>query len=128
VIHRFVEAERFERLYSLESGGDGETILCVGKYRHKNGQDILRDAMRYLDDGLTAHFVGSDTEYIRSGDGVESHGFLELDLFYGLMDRADLMVYPARVGAYPVVVLEALLSALLKMRYGSRIIVSWRAS
>jgi hypothetical protein len=28
VIHRFVEAERFERLYSLGSGGDGESPLC----------------------------------------------------------------------------------------------------
>lgn len=110
VIHPFVEAERFERLHSLEPGGDGETILCVGKYRHKNGQDVLRDAVERLDGGLTAHFVGPDTEQIRSGDGIKSHGFVELDLFYDLMDRAELMVYPARVGAYPVAVLEALLS------------------
>ena len=110
VIHPFVEADRFDKLHALEPGGDGETILCVGKYRHKNGQDVLRDAMRNLDDGLTAHFVGPDTEQIRGGDRVESHGFVELDRFYDLMDRAELMVYPARVGAYPVAVLEALLA------------------
>lgn len=110
VIHPFVETKRFERLHSLEPGGDGETILCIGKYRHKNGQDVLRDAVERLDEGLTAHFVGPDTEQIRSGDGVESHGFVQLGLFYDLMDRAELMVYPARVGAYPVAVLEALLS------------------
>lgn len=51
VIHPFVEAERFDRLHALEPGGDGETILCVGKHRHKNGQDVLRDAMRSIDDG-----------------------------------------------------------------------------
>lgn len=110
VIHPFVEAERFDTLHGLDPGGDGETILCVGKYRHKNGQDILRDAMGELDEGLTAHFVGPDTEQIRSSNGIELHGFVELELFYELMDRAELMVYPARVGAYPVAVLEALLS------------------
>jgi glycosyltransferase involved in cell wall biosynthesis len=110
VIHPFVEAERFDRLHSLEPGGDGEMILCIGKYRHKNGQDILKDAMEQVDGELTSHFVGPDTEQIRSNGTIKSHGYVELDQFYDLIDRAGLMVYPARIGAYPVAVLEALLS------------------
>jgi glycosyltransferase involved in cell wall biosynthesis len=106
VIHPFVEAERFSELHSLEPGGDGETVLCVGKYRHKNGQDVLRDAMEELDGELTAHFVGPDTKQIRDSDNIERHGFVELDRLYELMDRAELIVYPACVGAYPAAVLE----------------------
>jgi glycosyltransferase involved in cell wall biosynthesis len=110
VVHPFVEAERYEKLSALEPGGDDETLLCVGKYRNKNGQDILRDAMAQVD-GRTAHFVGPDTEKIDdSVAGVEAHGFVDLDKFYDLFDRADLMIYPARVGAYPVAVLEALVA------------------
>lgn len=110
VIHPFVEPERFDRLHSLEPGGDGETILCVGKYRRKNGQDVLREAIRSLEQDLTAHFVGPDTGQITEAKEVKSHGYVELDQFYGLMEQAELMVYPAQVGAYPVAVLEALLS------------------
>lgn len=111
VVHPFVERERYDELVSLDPGGDGETLLCVGKYRHKNGQDVLRDAVEFVDGDATVHFVGPDTEGIDGGDRVETHGFVELDRFYDLMDRADLMVYPARVGAYPVAVLEALVAA-----------------
>lgn len=107
VSHPFVEREKYENLIDLEVGGDGETILCIGKYRHKNGQDILAEAMKDVD-GYTAHFVGPDTEDIRASLNIETHGFVDLDVFYELVSRADLMVYPARVGAYPVAVLEAL--------------------
>lgn len=109
VVHPFVERERFDRLRELEPGGDGETVLCVGKYRHKNGQDVLSEAVRGRD-GVTAHFVGPDTERIEDGDGIERHGFVETDRLYELFERAGLMVFPARAGAYPVAVLEALLS------------------
>ncbi|WP_327052777.1 glycosyltransferase family 4 protein [Halomicrococcus gelatinilyticus] len=111
VIHPFVEENRFENLSAQQPGGDGETILCVGKYRHKNGQDVLKDAMSHISGSAVAHFVGPDTENIEEGENIEAHGYVELDQFYGLMDRADLMVYPARVGAYPVAVLEAMVAA-----------------
>ncbi|TQQ81115.1 glycosyltransferase family 1 protein [Halonotius terrestris] len=110
VIHPFVESERYGRLHSLEPGGDEETILCIGKYRRKNGQDVLRKAMESLDQNLTAHFVGPDTENIAETEEVKPHGFVELEKFYDLMEQAELIVYPAHVGAYPVAVLEALLS------------------
>ncbi len=109
VSHPFVEGEKYDRLHALDPGGDGETLLCVGKHRHKNGQDILRTAMGHTD-GYTAHFVGPDTESIADTDSVRGHGFVELPELYDLFDRADAMVYPARVGAYPVAVLEALVA------------------
>lgn len=110
VVHPFVERERFESLHSMSLGGDGETLLCVGKYRRKNGQDVLRDAMDYITESTVAHFVGPDTEEIEDDKQVVGHGFVELDKFYELMNRADLMVFPARVGAYPVAILEALVA------------------
>lgn len=110
VVHPFVDGARFESLSSLCPGGDGETILCVGKYRHKNGQDVLLDAMDHVGGATVAHFVGPDTEAIADRDRIVGHGFVELDRFFELMDRAELMVYPARAGAYPVAILEALVS------------------
>lgn len=110
VIHPFVAEERYETLHSMEPGGDEDTILCIGKYRHKNGQDVLREAIELLGGPTTAHFVGPDTGNIPDGDNVEAHGFVELHQFYNLVDEAGLIVYPACVGAYPVAVLEALLS------------------
>lgn len=110
VIHPFVAEERYEALHSMDPGGAEDTVLCVGKYRHKNGQDVLREGIELLDGSTIAHFVGPDTKEIREGENVETHGFVELDRFYELVDDASLMVYPAHVGAYPVAVLEALLS------------------
>ncbi len=109
VVHPFISSERCERLQNLNPGGDGETLLCVGKYRHKNGQDILVRATRYLD-SVTVHFVGPDTEKLETHEGIEAHGFVRTEHLYDLLDRSELMVYPARVGAYPVAVLEALVS------------------
>ena len=109
VVHPFVERERYDRLIDLDVGGDGETVLCVGKYRHKNGQDVLAEAAGRLDDP-TVHFVGPDTEQIRDEEGIRGHGFVDPDRLYELFDRAALMVYPARAGAYPVAVLEALVA------------------
>lgn len=111
VVHPFVQQERFETLVDLRPGGDGETVLCIGKYRHKNGQDVLVDAMEHLDGATVAHFVGPGTEAIPDSERTVGHGFVELDEFYELLDRAELMAYPARVGAYPVAILEALVSA-----------------
>lgn len=107
VVHPFVDPERYDRLVDLPPGGDPDTLLCVGKYRHKNGQDLLRRAVEHLE-GVTVHFVGPDTEDVPSHDRVERHGFVDLEDLYELVERAGLMVYPARVGAYPVAVLEAL--------------------
>ncbi|MFB6234047.1 MAG: glycosyltransferase family 4 protein [Halopenitus sp.] len=110
VIHPFIEDRRFSELKKLNPGGDGETVLCIGKYRHKNGQDILLEAMNEVSENITTHFIGPDTDEISSQKGVEGHGFVELSQFYDLLDDASLMVFPARVGAYPVAVLEALVS------------------
>lgn len=107
VSHPFVEDEKYENLVDLDVGGDGETILCIGKYRYKNGQDILVEAMEDVD-GYMAHFVGPDTDDIEESQNVQTHGFVDTDVFYQMVSRADLMVYPARAGAYPVAVLEAL--------------------
>lgn len=110
VVHPFVEQDRFEDLLAREPGGDGRTVLCVGKYRHKNGQDVLREAMERVDPPIEAHFVGPDTEAIPDGERVVCHGFVDLERFFELMGRAELMVYPARAGAYPVAILEALVA------------------
>lgn len=107
VTHPFVEQKKYKNLINLDIGGDGETILCVGKYRYKNGQDILVDAMRNMDD-YTAHFIGLDTQDIKESHNIQTYGFVGLGVFYEMISRADLMVYPARVGAYPVAILEAL--------------------
>lgn len=110
VVHPFIERERFETLAAMAPGGDGETLLCIGKYRRKNGQDILRDAMDNVDESIVAHFVGPDTEEIVDCEQVVGHGFVELERFFELLRRAELMVYPALAGAYPVAILEALVS------------------
>ncbi len=102
VVHPFIEGEKYGRLSEMTPGGDGETVLCIGKYRPKNGQDIFLEAL--ADTDLEGHLVGPDTEE------VGGHGFVELERFYELVDQAAVMVYPARVGAYPVAVLEALAS------------------
>jgi glycosyltransferase involved in cell wall biosynthesis len=111
VVHPFVLDDTFDRLIDFEPGGDGETILCVGKYVEKNGQDVLVDAMASIDTSVNVHFVGPGTDAIKDADRVHAHGFVELDRLVDLFNRADLMVFPARVGAYPVAVLEAMVAA-----------------
>lgn len=110
VVHPFVEREKYNRLVDLSPGGDGETVLCIGKYRHKNGQDILREAIEWVNEPYMAHFIGSGTEVIQDSDRVRGHGFVDIETFYNLLDSAEIMVYPARAGAYPVAILEAMLS------------------
>lgn len=111
VVHPFVMEEKYDRLVDLSPGGDGETLLCIGKRVAKNGQDTLIRAMEFVDGPYTVHFVGSDTDSIPNGDRVRGHGFVELDRLVALLDRAELMVFPARVGAFPVAVLESLVAA-----------------
>lgn len=109
VVHPFVRPERYDRLRDLDIQSGWGEVMCIGKYRHKNGQDILREAASDLD-GVTVHFVGSGTEAIAEAEGIETHGFVEEREFVDLLERAALSVFPARVGAYPVAVLESLLA------------------
>lgn len=111
VTHPFVEAERYDALGSLSPTVDGSTVLCVGKYREKNGQDLLRAAADRVDAPITVDFVGPDTEAIPESDRVRAHGFVSERRLVDLYDEAALVVFPALAGAFPVTTLEALRAA-----------------
>jgi glycosyltransferase involved in cell wall biosynthesis len=112
VAHPFVTAERFERLRAVDPDLAGDRVLCVGKYRPKNGQDVLVDALDRADADLTVDFVGPDTEDIPAAPGVRRHGFVSEDDLVGLFDGAAMLAFPASVGAFPVVTLEGLAAGL----------------
>ncbi|MEF8856975.1 MAG: glycosyltransferase family 4 protein [Haloplanus sp.] len=111
IAHPFVEAERYDALGSLSPTVDGSTVLCVGKYREKNGQDLLRTAVEHVDAPITVDFVGPDTERIAESDAVRTHGFVSETRLIDLYDEAALVVFPALAGAFPVTTLEALCAA-----------------
>lgn len=112
VTHPFVGADRFERLRSLEPTLAGSRVLCVGKYREKNGQDVLVEAIQAVDTNITVDFVGPDTKAIESGEQVRTHGFVSEDRLIELFESAALMVFSAPVGAFPVATLEGLCAGL----------------
>jgi len=112
VAHPFVEAERYERLRATTPALDGARILCVGKYRRKNGQDRLVDALDRVDADVTVDFVGPDTTDIDGGDAVRTHGFVEEERLIELFGSAALLAFPAPVGAFPVATLEGLCAGL----------------
>lgn len=112
ITHPFVQAERYKQLRSLDTDPTGDRILCVGKYRTKNGQYLLREAVEQTSLDITVDFVGPDTEQIEESDKVSTHGFVAEERLYELFESASLMVFPAPVGAFPVVTLEALCAGL----------------
>jgi glycosyltransferase involved in cell wall biosynthesis len=112
VTHPFVEAERYDRLRELDPALDGSRILCVGKYRAKNGQDRLVDALARVDADVTVDFVGPDTDEITEADGVRTHGFVAEERLFELFESAALLAFPAPVGAFPVATLEGLCAGL----------------
>jgi len=112
VTHPFIQSERYDRLRALDPSLDGSRILCVGKYREKNGQDLLREAVSRTDAGVSVDFVGPDTTDIPATDGVRTHGFVTEDELIDLFETASLLAFPAPVGAFPVATLEGLCSGL----------------
>ena len=112
ITHPFIEGERYRRLRDLERGSSSNRILCLGKYRSKNGQDLLREAITKIELDVRLDFVGPDTEQIAGGERVKTHGFVSEERLYELMENASLMVFPAPVGAFPVATLEGLCAGL----------------
>lgn len=112
VTHPFIGANRHSRLKEIEPSLDGSRILCVGKYREKNGQDILVDALSQTEAAVTVDFVGPDTTDIPESDQIETHGFVSEERLVELFETASLMVFPAPVGAFPVATLEGLRAGL----------------
>lgn len=112
VTHPFVEADRYEQLRSIDPSLDGSRILCVGKYRRKNGQDVLREALQRAESDVTADFVGPETDEIPSSDRIRTHGFVDEDRLIELFESASLLAFPAPVGAFPVATLEGLCAGL----------------
>lgn len=112
ITHPFVQSERYERLRALQPDPTGDRILCVGKYRTKNGQDLLWDAVHQLEIDVHVDFVGPDTEQIRGSDRVSTHGFVSEERLYDLFASASVMVFPAPVGAFPVATLESMCAGL----------------
>lgn len=112
VTHPFVEAERYDRLRELDPDHDGSRILCLGKYREKNGQDLLVEALDHVDSDVRVDFVGPDTTEIGSSERIETHGFVDEERLFDLFESASLLVFPAPVGAFPVATLEALCAGL----------------
>ncbi|MXR20233.1 glycosyltransferase family 4 protein [Halobacterium bonnevillei] len=112
VAHPFIEAERYSSLRELNPSLDGTRILCVGKYREKNGQDVLVDAMARVKADISVDFVGPDTTEITETDKITTHGFVSQQRLVELFESAALMVFPAPVGAFPVATLEGLCAGL----------------
>jgi glycosyltransferase involved in cell wall biosynthesis len=112
VTHPFVRANRYEELREVDPSLDGTRILCLGKYRQKNGQDILVDAISEVDKDVTVDFAGPDTQEIEGPKAVTTHGFVSESKLLDLFESAALMVFPAPVGAFPVASLEALCAGL----------------
>lgn len=108
IAHPFVETERCSRLREIDPELDGNRILCVGKYREKNGQDVLVNALPKVDTGVTVDFVGPDTKEITETGQVTTHGFVSEQRLIELFESAALMVFPAPMGAFPVATLEGL--------------------
>lgn len=111
VCHPFVQADLFDALRKVEPTLNGERVLCVGKYRKKNGQDRLVEAVQQADTDLTLTFVGPDTESL-DGEYAEGLGFVDEDRLVDLYESAALFAFPAIVGAFPVATLEALVAGL----------------
>jgi glycosyltransferase involved in cell wall biosynthesis len=112
VAHPFIEAERYSSLRELNPSLDGTRILCVGKYREKNGQDDLVDAMARVNTDVSVDFVGPDTAEITETEQIKTHGFVSEQRLVELFESAALMVFPAPVGAFPVATLEGLCAGL----------------
>lgn len=112
VAHPFVEADRYSQLRAVDPSLNGARILCVGKYREKNGQGILVDALSQTDADVTVDFVGPDTTKITESEQIEAHGFVSEQRLIELFESAALMVFPAPVGAFPVATLEGLCAGL----------------
>jgi glycosyltransferase involved in cell wall biosynthesis len=112
VTHPFVESGRYSKLQNIEPNLNGSRILCVGKYRTKNGQDILVDALDEVDRDVSVDFVGPDTTEIEDSELVSTHGFVSEERLIELFERASLLVFPAPVGAFPVATLEGLCAGL----------------
>lgn len=113
VAHPFVTADRYAALRDVHPDLDSSRVLCVGKYRDKNGQDRLVEAMRRADADVTVTFAGPVTERLDgAADGVEGLGFVEEERLVDLFDSAALFAFPATVGAFPVATLEGLTAGL----------------
>lgn len=112
VTHPFVESTRYSRLRDIDPALESNRILCVGKYRRKNGQDALVEALAHADADVAVDFVGPDTSEIPASDRIETHGFVSDERLLELFESASLMVFPAPVGAFPVATLEGLAAGL----------------
>ncbi|UHH26540.1 glycosyltransferase family 4 protein [Halobacterium noricense] len=107
-----MEDERYSKLREVNPSLEDPRIICVGKYREKNGQDILVDAVAETSVGVTVDFVGPDTTDIVESEQIVTHGFVSEQRLIELFESASLMVFPAPVGAFPVATLEGLCSGL----------------
>lgn len=112
VAHPFIESQRYAQLQAVDPSLDKSRILCVGKYRKKNGQDILLEALSRVDVDVTVDFVGPDTTEITESEQITTHGFVSEERLVELFESAALMVFPAPVGAFPVATLEGLCAGL----------------
>ncbi|QRV13986.1 glycosyltransferase family 4 protein [Haloterrigena salifodinae] len=112
ITHPFIETDRYSQLREMEPSLGGSRILCVGKYREKNGQDILVRALPQVDTNVTFDFVGPDTTDLPKSDQIKTHGFVSEEQLLELFESASLMVFPAPVGAFPVATLEGLCAGL----------------
>lgn len=111
ICHPFVGADRFDALRHVDPTLNGERVLCVGKYREKNGQDRLLEAVQQADTEVTLTFVGPETESLDSAT-AEGLGFVDEDRLVDLYESAALFAFPATVGAFPVATLEAFVAGL----------------
>jgi len=107
VVHPFIETDRYEALGDAEPELMSDRILCVGKYRPKNGQDLLLKAIDRIKFEVHVDFVGPDTRDLPEATNVTRHGFITEERLIELFGEASLFVFPALAGAFPVATLES---------------------
>jgi glycosyltransferase involved in cell wall biosynthesis len=122
VVHNGVDVGLFR---AAQRGGGPRTILHVGKFEHKKGQDVLLAAFRRLADRLAdarLHLVGATGPTLESVQhqvtalGLTGRVRLDVDVPHEriptFMAEASLFVLPSRREPFGVVLLEAGAAAL----------------
>lgn len=107
----FIESDRYQSLSSChlpKRSGKTLQVLNVGEYKPGNGQDLLVDALKYIDSDIKITFVGKGTNSIEVGhQNVDLRGFVDKSTLVEEYCGADLLVFSGRTGAFPVATLEA---------------------
>lgn len=113
VCHPYIDESLGQELMGCSPDIESRDALFVGTFRDHKGVDILTDSwavVREVYPDATLHLVGDTQDKEISGDGVRVHGYV--DSIRGVMERCAFYLHPARLDAFPVSTLEAMVAGL----------------